>query len=376
VTTTLEGTSLHVRTLSTREHLTFLLGRASSFLQWPSRGEVKVDSRAESIGWIDGGELVGAGLVLYRRPPGFERSFAYLPKGPVLDWYTGEAASWLDPMVEHLRSENPFTVRMGPPVVVRRWTAETIRNAIAVGEAKRLCDVPTTAEDPQARDLAASLRATGWRPDRSKGGFGRIQPRHRVQVPLAGRTLDEVFAGCDKASWQRNIRKAERAGVEVSRGSDQDLSIFHRLCLETAGRKRFGPRSLEYFQQMAIVMTAEDPNRFRLYLARHDDDVLAATVTVTLGEHVWSTYTGSAGYKREVRASNAIQWRMLSDAYSAGASVYDLRGVSDTLDPADPLFGVTRFKIGSGGHVAACLGEWSYPLDEVLYEAFEQYLTR
>jgi hypothetical protein len=40
VTTTLEGTSLHVRTLSTREHLAFLLGRrASSFLQWPSWGE-------------------------------------------------------------------------------------------------------------------------------------------------------------------------------------------------------------------------------------------------------------------------------------------------------------------------------------------------
>jgi lipid II:glycine glycyltransferase (peptidoglycan interpeptide bridge formation enzyme) len=127
---------------------------------------------------------------------------------------------------------------------------------------------------------------------------------------------------------------------------------------------------------MATVMTAEDPNRFRLYLARHDGDVLATTVTVTVGEHVWSTYTGSAEHKREVRASNAIQWRMLSDAHAAGASVCDLRGVSDTVDPADPLFGITRFKIGSGGHVAAYLGEWSYPLDEPLYEAFEQYLTR
>lgn len=121
VTITLKGTSLHVRTLSTREYLAFLLGRrASSFLQWPSWGEVKVDWRAHSIGWIDGGELVGAGLVLYRRPPGFERSLAYLPEGPVLDRYASKAASWLDPMVEHLRSENPFTVRMGPPVVIRR----------------------------------------------------------------------------------------------------------------------------------------------------------------------------------------------------------------------------------------------------------------
>jgi lipid II:glycine glycyltransferase (peptidoglycan interpeptide bridge formation enzyme) len=208
---------------------------------------------------------------------------------------------------------------MGPPVVVRRWAAEATRKAIAAGDAERLCDIPVTAEDPHVLDLAASLRATGWRPDRSSG-FGRIQPRYRVLVPLAGRTLGEVFSGCGKASWQRNIRKAERAGVEVSRGSHEDLGVFHRLCMETAGRKRFGQRSLEYFQRMATF-------------------VLAATIMVTAGEHVWSTYTGSTEHKREVRASNAIQWRMLSDAHAAGASVYDLRGVSDTLDPADPLFG-------------------------------------
>lgn len=127
---------------------------------------------------------------------------------------------------------------------------------------------------------------------------------------------------------------------------------------------------------MATVMTAEDPNRFRLYLARHDGEVLDATITVTVGEHVWWAYTGSAEQKREVCSSNAIQWRMLSDAHAAGASVYDLRGISDTLDPRDPLFGITRFKIGSGGHVVAYLGEWSYPLDEPLYEDFEQYLDR
>ncbi|MGH3792207.1 MAG: lipid II:glycine glycyltransferase FemX [Pseudonocardiaceae bacterium] len=368
---------MHVRTLSPTEHRAFLRGsRVSSFLQWPSWGELKVGWRAESIGWIERGEVVGAGLVLYRRPPGFERCFAYLPEGPVLDWYAADAVSWLNPMVEHLRSGEPFVVRVGPPVVVRCWAAEALRKAISAGEAIRLCDVPATAEDSRALDLAANLRAMGWRPDRCQSGFGRIQPRHRVLVPVAGRTLDEVFAGCGKTRWQRNIRKAERAGVVVSQGSDGDLSIFHRLCMQVAERKNFTQRPLEYFQRMATVMTAEDSNRFRLYVARHDGDVLAAAIAVTVGEHSWCAYTASAERKRDVRPSNAIQWRMLSDAYAAGASVYDLRGVSDTLDPSDPLFGVTRFKIGSGGHVAAYLGEWSYPLDEQLYEAFERYLAR
>ncbi|MGH3717859.1 MAG: GNAT family N-acetyltransferase [Pseudonocardiaceae bacterium] len=118
---------------------------------------------------------------------------------------------------------------------------------------------------------------------------------------------------------------------------------------------------MEYFQRMATVMTAEDPNRFRLYVARHDGEVLAVSITVTVGEHVWCAYTASAEHKRDVRPSNVIEWRMLSAAHAAKASVYDLRDVSDTLDPGDPVFGMTRFKIGSGGHVAAYLGEWSYP---------------
>jgi lipid II:glycine glycyltransferase (peptidoglycan interpeptide bridge formation enzyme) len=221
--------SLHVRTVSTQEHRAFLRGlRASSFLQWPSWGEVKVDWRAESIGWIENAELVGAGLVLYRRSPGFGRCFAYLPEGPMLDWYAADIVSWLDPMVEHLRSGNPFMVRMGPPAVVRQWAAGAIRKAIAAGDAKRLGDVSPTTEDPRALDLAVSLRVTGWRQDRSERGFGRIQPRQHVQVPLAGRSLDEVFAQCGKTSWQRNARKAERARVEVSRGSYEDFEQYLR----------------------------------------------------------------------------------------------------------------------------------------------------
>ncbi len=218
---------MHVQILSKQEHRAFLRGRpASSFLQWPSWGELKVDWRAESIGWIDRGKLVGAGLVLHRRPPGFERNFAYLPEGPVLDWYADEAASWLDPMLDHLRSENPFMVRIGPPVIVRQWTAEAIRNAIAAGGVKRLCDITTTVEEPLALALAASLRAAGWRLDRSNNGFGRIQPRYRVQVLLAGRTLDEVFAGCAKTWWQRNIRKAERPAWRSRRARTRNWVSF------------------------------------------------------------------------------------------------------------------------------------------------------
>ena len=77
-----------------------------------------------------------------------------------------------------------------------------------------------------------------------------------------------------------------------------------------------------------------------------------------------------------MRPSNAIQWAMMRDARDAGAAVYDLRGITDTLDADDKLFGLIQFKVGTGGRAVEYLGEWDLPLNRVLFKAFELYLAR
>ena len=123
-------------------------------------------------------------------------------------------------------------------------------------------------------------------------------------------------------------------------------------------------------------MSAEDPDRIRLYLARHDGAVLAGTTMVTVGDHAWYSYGASADIGREVRPSNAIQWQMIKDAIADGDSVYDLRGISDTLDESDPLFGLIRFKLGTGGRAVEYVGEWDYALRPTLAKAFNVYMRR
>src|SRR5262249_27478864 len=116
--------------------------------------------------------------------------------------------------------------------------------------------------------------------------------------------------------------------------------------------------------------------RMRLYLAHHDGDVLAAATMLTVGTHVWYSYGASTARRREVQPSNAIQWRMMTDAHGSGAAVYDLRGISDTLDEADPLLGLLRFKTGTGGHAVEYLGEWDLPLNRLLHRALGLYMSR
>lgn len=376
--------ALTVRRITADEHLAYVREvsrqRSVSFLQVPSWAGVKAEWAHASLGWFDGDELVGAGLVLLRQVPKVKRFLAYLPEGPDIDW-TGERtgrplSDWLDPMAVHLKAMGAFAVKMGPAVVVHRWHAGTLKDAIAAGDARRLRDVAPDESWPEALAVADRLRELGWsqKPD-AGAGFGDVQPRYVFQVPLEGRTEADLLSGFNQL-WRRNIKKADKAGVEVVHGTCDDLPAFHEVYVETAQRDRFTPRGLPYFQRMYRAMTSEDDERLTLYLARHEGRVLAATTMVTVGRHAWYSYGASSNEGRDVRPSNAIQWAMIRDALARGCAVYDLRGISDTLDPDDHLFGLIQFKLGTGGHAQEYLGEWDLPLRPVLAKAFDVYLSR
>jgi lipid II:glycine glycyltransferase (peptidoglycan interpeptide bridge formation enzyme) len=122
------------------------------------------------------------------------------------------------------------------------------------------------------------------------------------------------------------------------------------------------------------ALSAEEPDRLTLYLARHDGDLVAATTLVRVGTHTWYSYGASTTEKRDVRGSNAVQWQMMRDALAAGADIYDMRGITDTLDADDSHIGLIQFKVGTGGDAVEYLGEWDLPLNRALHFAFTAYM--
>ncbi|HET8961404.1 lipid II:glycine glycyltransferase FemX [Nocardioides sp.] len=371
---------MSVREIPESEHLGFIRGRRSaSFLQTPAWGLVKSEWRRESLGWFRGDELVGAGLVLYRQLPKLRRYLAYLPEGPVIDWADDDLAAWLEPLAGHLRGRGAFGIRMGPPVITRRWSAAQVKEGIADDGVRRLGQVPPLETSDTGARVVSQLEALGWRPQSVEGGFAAGQPQYVFWVPLSGRTEDDVLKGMNQ-QWRRNIKKAAKEGVVVHAADPgdarADLKRFHDLYVHTAERDHFTPRGLPYFQTMYDALSAEDPDRIRLWFAEHEGDLVAATIAIRVGAHAWYSYGASSTEKREVRGSNAVQWAMMRDALAAGADVYDLRGITDTLESDDPHLGLIQFKVGTGGEAVEYVGEWDLPLRPLLYRAFDLYMKR
>ena len=393
--------SVSVRVLSSEEHLSFLRSRSSaSFLQTPAWAQVKTEWRSESLGLfedIDGEQrLIGATLVLHRPVPKLKRyTLAYLPEGPTLDW-SRPLSEWLDPLTAHLRKNGAFGVRMGPPVPTATWSADQVKQGIADESVQRLGQIPPTHRNDVGARVISQLRSAGWRLQSPEDGFGAGQPQYTFEIPLVtasqdgthgqARTEDDVLQGMNQL-WRRNIKKAAKAGLEIavvtpssSAGStetfDAELQAFHDLYVHTAERDHFTPRPLSYFRTMFAAMSAEEDDRISLFLARHEGDLVAATILVRVGGHAWYSYGASSTDKREVRGSNALQWAMIRASLAAGCHVYDLRGITPTLDAEDSHVGLIQFKVGTGGQAVEYVGEWDLPLRPAIYKAFDLYMTR
>ncbi len=352
-----------------------------NFMQYPSWSKVKAEWTSDLLGWFTSdNKLAGCGLVLYRKMPYLNRYLAYCPRGPIIDWQSSNLKEWFEPFFAYLKSKHVFSVKIDPPVVQAKWYTPTIKKFLEQAReqgssGKVLRDLPPDEDYRTAKQVQQQLRQIGWQKQQGDTGFAVSQPEYVYRLPLKGRSLDEVFA-CFHTNWRRNVKKADRLGVKVRVGTEQDLPAFYELLKVTSERDQFKVRSFSYFSNMYQSLKAEAADRITLYMAEDEEELLAATLAVHSNFHSWYLYGSSSNVKREKAPNHAIQWRMIQDAYQLKAHTYDFRGISPTLDESDHLFGLLRFKLGFGGEACEMIGAWDYPLQPLLHRAFLLYLKR
>ena len=372
--------SLILKEIDKETHFEFLKNyQTFSFLQLPCWAEVKSGWKSKSVGWFDERKLVCVGLILIRNIPKTKWSLFYLPEGPVLDPdYAKNVVDWLTPLRDFAKESGAFNLKLGPQVTINTWSASTIKSAISDNIYRQFKDVDPDRMNPFGIEIGTKLKNLGGIQIETDGeGFGDVQPRFVFAIDVQDKSDEELLASFSQ-EWRRNIKKAEKSEVKVRQATFNDLETFHTLYKETAKRDKFTPRPLSYFKQMWKSLNENSNNlaEMRLYIAEQENICHAACLWVRVGKHVWYTYGASSTSGRELRPSNAIQWQMMRDARDAGASIYDMRGIAATLNEKSPLFGLLRFKIGTGGKVIQYVGEWDFVLKPLIYKAFRVALAR
>ncbi len=324
----------------------FVAGHAAGSLLQTSRwGKLK-----DEFGWDyeivtveNGADLQGGAMVLYKPLPLSLGTLAYVPRGPVVTW------------------DDPGSV-------------ETVLDAVEAAVRRRrawACWIEPEAFDDPALD--SRLQALGYRRSEQT-----IQPRSTILVDLT-ESEDDIMMRM-KSKTRYNIRYAGRKGVEVRRGTLDDLPKFYNLLATTSERNEFGIHERAYYRRALELFGPED--QIALLFAEVEDDPVAAILVFAVGDESWYIAGASSNRHRRKMPTYALQWEAMRWAKSRGCRVYDLWGIPDadeeTLEAefterSDGLWGVYRFKRGFGGEVVRYAGMWEkslhplYPLARKLY---------
>lgn len=311
-------------------------------------------------------EILTGAQVLLRPLPALGLAMAYIPKGPVLDWDdTTSAEVFFAGLHAYLRSQRVAFLRLEPDLPKKVYPS-----ALENGETPPEPCFPAAEEAPlgglysaaQGQAVARQLRNIGFQPV-----LDHIQQLRTIMVDL---TPDaEAITLRQHKTRRYNANLAARKGVTVRQArSLSDLERWYALFETTRLRDGFESRTFAYFRQVWDLLR---PNgQAQLFLAEYDGKLLAGALVTLVGQQGIYLYAASSNEGRKLMPNDLLQREMMRWAKSQGATLYDLWGIAETDDPADPLAGVTHFKRGWGGQVVEYLGAFDYIYAPVAYRVF------
>ncbi len=281
---------------------------------------------------MDNDEIVG-GISLLKRPipKSGGRYLFYAPEGPVFKTWSVEIIKiLLDAVRELALREKVVFLRVDP--LIRKEDTEKInllnnRGFVASGE--------------------------------------NIQPPSTIVINL-DKTEDGLLKSF-KAKHRYNIRLAARRGVSIDRPSGSAaVARFYRLLEITKDRQKFLSQPLAYYQKVEEILGAQGMTG--IFIAHAGGEDLAAVFIFRFGDTIWYMYGASGNQKRNFMPAYLLHWEVMRWAKSENCRKYDLWGIPVKPEPAQPLWGVYRFKNGFNGEIVNWAGCFDLPFNPALYK--------
>lgn len=295
-----------------------------------------------------------AATLLVAKPVFLGKSIFLAPGGPLLDLENRALTAFFFKHLKHfIKTHNGFLLHIDPyyEYIERDRDGEVVKNGFHHEKAKN---------------------------NLKNFGFVEIsgdQPKYLFALDLENRTPDELFASF-KQNTRNLISRTARQGVTVRELEKSELPLLKHITEETAARREFTDRPLSYYEQMYDLFAPRGEVKFLLAEVELNGKKLplSTAMFMTYGDEVIYLFSGSdEKYMKTYNAQYAIQWHMIKYAAEHNFKRYNFYGIRGLPDPAQPGYGIYRFKKGFGGQVIELIGTFELKITPLatLYAALK-----
>jgi lipid II:glycine glycyltransferase (peptidoglycan interpeptide bridge formation enzyme) len=156
--------------------------------------------------------------------------------------------------------------------------------------------------------------------------------------------------------WSRYLKVAERSGLEIVQGSDDELfGTFVQIYKEMVSRKGFvEPNDINEFRMIQERLPSH--LKMKVLLGRANGEVCAGLVCGAMGNRATYLFGATSDAGLQKRGAYLLHWKVIEWLKATGIETYDLNGIDPVANP-----GTYRFKAdfcGSGGRDVHFLGRF------------------
>jgi lipid II:glycine glycyltransferase (peptidoglycan interpeptide bridge formation enzyme) len=214
-----------------------------------------------------------------------------------------------------------------------RKILETMRQEYVIKRGLFLRIIPNEKERDQ-KELQLILDGSGFKWQKSD--------YRTLYLPL-NESLEEIRSNLSK-NWRKHLNKAEKKGLEVIEGTDQNLfESVVRLYREMLLRKAFEP-GINIDDYPKLQERLPDHLKMKIMICQANGKPLSALVGSAIGEVGIELIAASGNESLDLGASYLLRWKMVEYLKQAGCCFYNLNGINPRRNP-----GGYQFKSGLAG---------------------------
>lgn len=365
----------------------------SNFLQsyeWGEFCQIAKNKKPFYVGLIDDNNKLVCATLMIKTNLLMGFSYMYAPRGFILDYNNKELIKvFTDELKKYMKKNKIIYITVDPAL-----SYQEIDN-----EAKKIENGMNNYE------IFDEFVNNGYKHKGFNLLYESNQPRFSFIIPFSNyRDFDEVYKNFNK-SMRKNIDKAKNFGIEVKKGTKDDIKIFYELITKTGNRDDFHPYSEKYYEKFYEIFNKE--NKCEIFVSyvypkkviaelnrlkeinkdkqnsldkiekmlekykniKEEKIPVNAHIIVLDNNHATALYAGNDAEYKDVYANYLTYYEKMKHAFEKGAKDFDLFGVcGDPNTKFKNLAGIFEFKKQFGGKCIEYFGDFDLISNKLLYK--------